>query len=209
MVAAGAAAIGPGVLRAGQPWLEKQPAQWTPEDTQAILNRSAWVREVPLEFDPGKPGTMTKKKSSMGHSTDFNIVVRWDSAFPVRMAQGIKSAAGDVPERYVITIGRIPLAFLGSYAGRRPGEEMSKADVAGHLGDSALIERSAKGMTIRAEKAEWISSDMSQRVSISFARQNPIELADGEVIVAGRMGALTFKARFPLKPMVYRDKLEL
>jgi hypothetical protein len=209
MAAAGAAALGSGALQAGQPWLEKQPAQWTPEDTQAILNRSAWVREVPLEFDPGRPGTMTKKKSSIGHSTDFNIVVRWDSALPVRMAQGLKSAVNDVPERYVVTIGRVPLAFLGSYAGKRPGEEMSKAEVAGHLASSALIERGGKGVTIRAEKAEWIISDLSQRVSILFARQNPIELADGEVIVAGRIGALGFKARFPLKPMVYRDKLEL
>jgi hypothetical protein len=152
---------------------------------------------------------MTKKKSSFGHTTDFNIVVRWDSALPVRLAQGIKSAAGDVPDRYAITIGRIPLAFLGSYAGRRPGEEMSKAEVASHLASSGLIERGTKGVTLRAEKADWVISDLSQRVSILFPRQNPIELTDGDVVVAGRIGALGFKARFPLKPMVYRDQLEL
>src|SRR5262249_9224466 len=183
---------------------------WTPEDILTILNRSAWVREVPLELPSAESGTTRGTKSGRGSPTQFSVVVRWESGLPVRLARRIATPAGSVPERYVVSVSRLPLASLGAYAGRQHGEELSKSEVAAHLAATAVIEQGGKGMAIRAEKAEWQVSELSQRVNISFPRsQNPIELAEGDVVVAGQMGGLGFKARFALKPMVYREKLEL
>jgi hypothetical protein len=209
MAAVGISAVGPSAVRAAQPWLDKHPYDWTPEDILTILNRSAWVREVPLELPPAESGTARPTKSGRGSATQFNVVVRWESGLPVRLARRIVTTGDTVPERYVVSVSRLPLAFLGAYAGRQHGEELSKTEVAAQLTASASIERGGKGI-IRAEKAEWLVSELSQRVNISFPRsQNPIELAEGDVVVAASIGGLGFKARFPLKSMVYREKLEL
>jgi hypothetical protein len=190
-------------------WVEKNPSDWTPEDIQTILTRSAWVREVRLEFDQAEAEPKRTTNAGAGSSSQFSLTVRWESGLPVRLAHRTRTGAGDDPDRYVISIGRPPLSFLGAYAGRRPGEELSKEEVAAKLAASAWIGRAGKGL-IRAENAHGFTSEFSPAVHLSFPRsQNPIELADGEVAVTGRIGTLKFNARFPLKPMVYRERLEL
>jgi hypothetical protein len=209
MSAAGVSAVFPTIARAAAQWVEKTPSEWTPEDIQTILTRSAWVREVPLEFDQAEAGPKRKTNAGAGSYSQFSLTVRWESGLPVRLARRTSTSAGDDPDRYVISIGRLPLSFLGAYVGRRPGEELSKEEVAAQLAATAWIGRAGKSL-IRAENAHWFTSEFSPAVHISFPRsQNPIELADGEVAVTGRIGTLKFNARFPLKPMVYRGRLEL
>jgi len=155
-------------------------------------------------------GAGKQTKPRLGYSTEFSIVVRWESGLPLRLARRTATSADEIPDRYVVSVGAVPLAFLGAYAGRKPGEELSKTETAAFLAASTFIQRGEKGAIIRAEKAEWLTSDFSPRVNISFPRgQNPIELRDADVVVAGHIDTIGFKARFALKPMVYRGKLEL
>ena len=210
LLTAGLLAAGSPFVRGAQRWIEKKPAEWSPADIQTILNRSAWVREAPLEIDAAVTGAGKQTKPRLGYSTEFSIVVRWESGLPLRLARRTATSADEIPDRYVVSVGAVPLAFLGAYAGRKPGEELSKTETAAFLAASTFIQRGEKGAIIRAEKAEWLTSDFSPRVNISFPRgQNPIELRDGDVVVAGHIDTIGFKVRFALKPMVYRGKLEL
>jgi len=190
-------------------WIDKHPPEWSPGDIQTILNHSAWVREAPLEIDKAGTGSPRKGKAAAAQYTEFTLLVRWESGLPVRLARRMGRRADDVADRYIISVGRVPLSFLGAHAGRKQGEELSQEEVASQLAATALIERGAKGI-VRAENAVWTDSDFSPRVDISFRRsQNPIELADGDITVSGKISGLTFNARFALKPMIYRGYLEL
>jgi hypothetical protein len=208
MAAGGIATVFPRSGRAAAKWMAKKTAEWNPDDLQMILNHSAWVSEAPLELDKIKDGS-PRKNAGAGQFTEFTLVVRWESGLPLRLARRTGASPDDVPERYVISVSRIPLPFLGAFAGHRHGEEMSKGEVAAQLAATASIERFGKGL-IRADNAQWITSDFSPRVDISFPRnQNPIGIADGAVTFSARIAAFTFNAHFALKPLVYRGKLEL
>jgi hypothetical protein len=206
--AGGISIVFPRAGRAAAKWMEKNPAEWNSDDLQMILNHSAWVREAPLELDKTEGGS-PRKKTGAGQFTEFILLVRWESGLPVRQARRTGASPGDVPERYVISVSRIPLPFLGAFAGHRRGEEMGKGEVAAQFAATASIERAGKGL-IRADNAQWITSDFSPRVDISFPRNpSPIGIADGDVTFSARIAAFTFTARFALKPMIYRGKLEL
>ncbi len=191
-------------------WLHEKPSNWRPDDIEAILNHSAWVREAPLEMDPATAGSAKKVKQGQGLPTDFTVLVRWESGLPVRLARGKTSLPGEQLDHYEVSVSRLPLAFLAAISGRKPGEDLGSAEVAVLLAKSTTIERTGKD-PLRAEHAEWINADFSPRISISFPRpqKDPIQLADWDVAVVGRIGMSMFRARFPLRPMVYRGKLEL
>src|SRR6185369_11579162 len=165
--AAGVWIVLPRAAPAAAKWIDKKPLEWSPEDLQTILNHSAWVREAPLEIDKGEAGSPRKKKAGAGHYTQFTLLVRWESGLPVRLARRTGARPDDVPDRYVISVGRVPLPFLGAYAGNRHGEELSRGEVAAQFAATALIERAGKGL-IRAENAQWITSEFSPRVDMLF-----------------------------------------
>jgi hypothetical protein len=198
----------PRLASAAQRWLDRKPAEWTPDDIQTVLNRSAWVREAPLGMDPAEGG---RRKQNQGGSrlTEFNILVRWESGLPVRLARRIATLPDSGVDRYEISVSRLPLPFLTAVLGQKAEPAATRREIAAELAKSTLIERPGKG-SIRAATAEWVESDFSPRVSIGFsANERPIDVSEWEVAVVGRIGGLRFRANFPLKPMVYRGKLEL
>jgi hypothetical protein len=109
----------------------------------------------------------------------------------------------------VISVSRLPLPFLSAVLGLTAEQAAARREIAAELAKSTVIERPGKD-SIRAATAEWVESDFSPRVSIGFlTNERPIDVSEVEVAVAGRIGNLRFRANFPLKPMVYRGKLEL
>lgn len=99
---------------ASQPWA-KDPAQWTPEDTERVLNDSPWSQRAmaafgqPLEPDdmpnsppPGAEGNLpgnnrrgasdgrwdggVSRNVGTGESPELPVTIRWDSALPIRQA---------------------------------------------------------------------------------------------------------------------------
>jgi hypothetical protein len=202
----------PRLTRAAARWLDRKPAEWTPDDIQTVLNRSAWVHEVPFEFSVSDEPTTKKSKQAEGRLsrvTDFTVLVRWESGLPVRLARRTASLPDAGMDHYVVSVSRLPVAFLADASGHHLDQSLIKADIATQLAASTLIERSGKS-AIRAAHAEWLEADFSPRVVVSFPpSQERIELTDWEAIVVGQIGPLTFRAPFPLRPMVYHGKLEL
>jgi hypothetical protein len=196
----------PRLASAADHWVDRKPEEWTPEDIQTVLNHSAWIRKASLGFGDEEGTKRTKEDAT--RLTGFNPLIRWESGLPVRLARRIATLAGPGLDHYVVSVSRLPLRLVSDVSGRKEGEDVTRIKVVAELGKSTFIERPGKA-SIHAVSAEWIDSDLSPRFSITFPPQTPIELAEREVVVVGHVGSLPFRANFPLKPMVYRGKLEL
>jgi len=196
----------PRAAGAAERWIGRKPLEWSPDDIQTVLNHSAWARQSPLGFDATGP-----KKSKEGGTwlSHFTLLVRWESGLPVRLARRAATLTDPAPDQYVLSVSRLPLRFIAEVSGQKEGEAETRVRVASELAKSTVIERPGKP-SIHAVSAEWIDPGFSPRLSIAFPpHETPIGLADWEAIVVGHMGNLLFRANFPLKPMVYRGKLEL
>src|SRR5882672_8584379 len=79
----GLLALLPFGVSADQAWMGKDPAYWTSQDVQTILQRSPWVREVPLELKPATDHERSRRSRPVANATDYKITVRWESALPI------------------------------------------------------------------------------------------------------------------------------
>jgi hypothetical protein len=200
-LAAPALALAPAALA---DWKGRAPSQWRTEDIQALLTASPWARESELQIDPSAWG-----KTKLSSPADYRIVVTWDSALPMRLARGRSEDPGKDRDFHILSVGHLPMSFLGASSGRPGDAGFSQAEVVSQLGGSTWIEREGR-KPIRSVSAEWLYDYYASRVAIRFPRPaEPITLADREVYVRAAVGTLRFRVRFPLKPMVYRGKLEL
>jgi len=204
-------------------WVDKKPTEWNPSDIQTILNRSPWTREAGLEFTPdaidagggktGRRATAVEGLRDKRTLTGFKVLVRWESGLPIRQARRPTSPASNDTAHYVLSISRVPMAFLAALspggqarpdATNGPNEE----DVA-RIAQFSSIQRDGQD-PIPADHADWSASDFESRIMISFSKgRQPIELPDREVIFVSRIGDLIVRAPFILKEMVYRGELEL
>jgi hypothetical protein len=199
---------------AARPWLGRKPAEWTPADIQAILNESAWVRQVPLGME--RPASATSRGEGPQGTAPLNytIVVRWESGLPVRLARRNAALPEKYSGRYVLSVGRLPLGFIAGLSGKRPArggldEAATRAEVVAQIGKTACLEPLGRDV-IRAAAVEWVSDSLSAGILVSFTPpQRPIRLEDGEVTLSAQAGLLSIRARFSLKQMVYNGRLEL
>ena len=199
-------------------WEDRNPWEWTPDDIQTVLNHSAWVREVSLEINPPveTPGRPRPKNSRPSHGlpTEFKAVVRWESGLPVRLARKTASLPDKGVGQYIVSISRLPLEFIEQSSGSGTihhdgGAGLDTSALAGRVAQSSSLRRDGKD-PIPATHAEWVESDFSPRVVIFFPlTEKPILPEDHEVSVVSQIGALAVRAKFSLKEMVYRERLEL
>jgi hypothetical protein len=212
----GIAALYPLVGRCASTWEDRNPPEWTPEDIQIILNRSAWTREVTLEVTPSAaaPGQPAKRPQGHGVPIDFKALVRWESGLPVRLARRADPRSDKAGGQYQLSINRLPLAFIEQTSGSGmvhpdQGASVMTPEIAAQIAQNSTLERTGKN-AIRANHAEWVEAEFSPRVVIFFPLgKDPIQAEDREVSLVSQVGALGVRARFLLKDMVYRGKLEL
>jgi hypothetical protein len=193
---------------AGETWVDRKPLEWSPQDVQTILNQSPWVKEVKLEMSLAE-GDTGNVASLGGILTEFKVLVRWESGLPVRLA---RRESPSEPSEYVLSITRIPVAFvttLSSSGARRPPEGAGNPDIGERIARSTAL-RTAGKKPIPATHVERLDVDFAPKYVIGFPRvPEPIELGDREVTFVSQIGPFAIKAKFALKPMVYRGKLEL
>ena len=203
---------------ASEPWVDKNPTEWSGDDIQTVLNHSPWVRDVTLEMDPTATnpdkGKANHKRQSSGLQTVFKVVVRWESGLPLRLARRTASLPDKGLRQYLLSISGLPLAFIVDSSGHGPAvhgqdDDLAKSLVAALIVKSTSLQRETKG-PIAAYQTDWVSADFSSSIVIAFLPgDQPIQLKDQEVIFVSRIGSLILRARFSLNPMVYRGKLEL
>lgn len=203
-------------------WTEKDPGQWTPEEIQQLLTQSPWARPAAVSFTntagalnlPGfgrygagrtNPGTpVPRPGSATGDAAKnastplaFQALIRWESARPIRLAE--KSAAFDTAEFYVISAtGDVPSSANANedLEAREQRREM--------LQEFTRLERKGDP-AIYLDRVESIPTG----IRFYFSRLEPIKESNKEITFATKVGPLEFKAKFPLKEMMFRGKLEL
>lgn len=122
---------------------------------------------------------------------EFRALVRWESALPMRLAQGMEAVPGS--NQYVISVSGFP---------------MLRADIPNSLGafkGTARLERIGK---------EWLRpSRVEHRDTVLVFTFNgeaqPVTAEDREVWFVTSLGGMNLRVRFNLKDMIYERKLEL
>jgi hypothetical protein len=147
------------------------------------------------------------------------VIVRWDSARPVRQAlQKLKAGATEPlgePKYYIITVeGLVP---AGRYNAAGQLETKSSSDgITGSAANPepvleslmALSRLLVRGHAPIACTNAAIDSNTGA-VHLSFPRTSGIKRSDKEVIFTTRFGSFTVEKRFHLSDMTYEGKLEL
>ena len=242
----GAVALSTALLIAASSPDRKDPRDWSAQDVERILADSPWSQPAAATFidpedksvpeNPSLPGAAQAGMAGPRGASDgrwdggvsknvstrlptISVLVRWDSASPVREA--LLRSHLPVPEdatNYVITVkGLVP---AGRY--RQGGSLQTKSASGGDLNSSGVEadpERMLEG--VMAESKLWVggkrtiaSDDVKLDAAtgdlhIFFPRSPEIALHDKEVVFATRFGSLTLARKFKLKDMMFQGKLEL
>jgi len=220
---------------AAQPPWEKPVASWSAEDIALLLNNSPWslpaaaVMEDPEDTamdprpvgppDTGEKGTGAPKprwdgepgKNRSGHLATVPVLVRWESALPIREAQKDSAAPAD---SYVISItGLVP---VNRYRARGTTATSSSSDdsvdarnpedlLEAFMAYSRIV---VKGYPdLKPENAKL--DPATGTVRVFFSRTRPINTSEKEAIFMTHFGSLNVKTKFRLSNMKYRGAIEL
>ena len=234
-----------GVLTASEPW-RKNPRTWTAADTERILSSSPWVQTAKAIFadddvrEPPPPGPLPGAAQAgmagprggtdghwdggvgrmpRGSVPTLPILIRWDSALPVRQAAKQAREQNVVTDEqtakdYVLTvIGLVP-ANRYRDAGQLSGHSRSDDTVdardpeellEGLMGSARLLRKGKPAITPENVKLDAATGALH----IFFPRTNPISPADNEVTFKTQFGSMTVQKLFRLKDMTYNGHLEL
>jgi hypothetical protein len=196
----------------GEFWNDKDPSQWTREEIDQLLKQSPWAKQAAISFAKaapgiprfggiysgpgGLPGTVDSGRNT-ANPLAFQALIRWESARPIRLAE--KSNAFEGSTYYVIAaIGDFPANGDANedLAAREKRREM--------LQEFTRLERKGDP-AIYLDRIEQVTTG----IRFYFSRLDPIKESNKEIGFFTRVGPLEFKARFPLKEMMFRGKLEL
>jgi hypothetical protein len=211
-------AAGPFAAAPREFWNETDPSRWTPEEIEQMLNDSPWAKRASISLHDSAPGFGAPNLGGISRSgriggtarggtskapdadsgkVTFQAVIRWESARPVRAAE--KLGGVEEPDAYVLTaVGDFPNS--GS-ANDDPAEREQREAM---LREYTRLERKGDS-PIYLERTQPIAAG----IRFYFSRLEPITAANKEITFATKMGPLEMKAKFPLKDMLYRGKLEL
>jgi hypothetical protein len=160
------------------------------------------VQSVPI----GEPVPPVPKADS-GPSVQFRVLVRWETAKPVRLAGGpeVPEMAG---EFYVIRLRGLPLMppakVNPSEPAPNPNEGMLQA-----IKEGSRLERTGKA-AIPCAHLFTGSGDAARDVLLFFSRgSDAITMADKVVTLETRFTVFHLSIKFPLKEMVYKGELAL
>jgi hypothetical protein len=136
------------------------------------------------------------------------IVVRWDSALPIRLAS--KSSPERVAEYYEIFVSGLPMN--GAMPGGRSrglGGISDSETLTARLKDKTSLQRKGQD-PIFPDRVEMVSTADQEGILFAFPRgTRAIASADKDVTFVSAIGPLRIKAKFLLKDMVYKGRLEL
>ncbi|MBV8847503.1 MAG: hypothetical protein JO307_32230 [Bryobacterales bacterium] len=194
-------------------WDEKTPDQWTKDEIEQMLTNSPWAKPASVSFNnsvgilgspgygrPGRiygaPGVGDQNKKGSGPLA-FQAVIRWESARPIRIAE--KNNAFEGSDYYVVAaIGDFPSV------GEANEDQEAREQRREMLQEFTKLDRKGDS-PIYLDRIEPVAAGMR----FYFSKLEPIKPANKEITFTTKIGPLEMKAKFPLKDMVYRGKLEL
>jgi hypothetical protein len=204
-------------------WEDRDSQTWTPAEVEELLNRSPWATPAHISVFSGPGGesglprrdpfgnapTQRSTRGRVGNASGgtgpasdassagkFHAVARWESARPIYSA--LKTRNEDASGFYILAlIGDLPdLAGDDDPAARQQrGQMMREVTRLERKGDSPLYLDHLQSVT---------GGDL-----FYFSRLEPIQPSNKEITFTTRLGPIEIKAKFSLKEMLYRGKLEL
>lgn len=159
-------------------------------------------------------------KVRYGEPPKIPVLVRWDSALPVRAAllKTHDAAAHDSehsldqPEKYYIieVDGLIPARKPRTVdEDGSPGDETPALDVEQLRNGVASTTRLLRAGKAPIPPEQVLFDEATGRLEIFFPKTEPITLADKEVVFRTSFGTLRVTQRFRLKDLLYHGQLEL
>jgi hypothetical protein len=222
-----ACAFAPHLLAATPFWNRKPASEWTPDEVTQMLNRSPWSRETNFDFEaiegghiempagsqPGIEGTSGKPADPYKMSSDpqagamrrATVVVRWESAQPVRDALHLPPLQG-FEGRYVISVSNIPAGVMNLH--RRGENSPSPEDVIAELQGAATLEATGH----EPAQAGIVRRLPGTQTSYLFGFSRdllPLTGSEKEVLFILRTARVSVKEKFEPKNMIYHGKSAL
>lgn len=225
------------LLTAGESWSKKDRTQWSPAETQQILNDSAWSKRAqgyigttdedphtylakgPSARDIGLGGPQQDDWFPVGklpstRMPTLPVTVRWDSSRPVRAAllQSHAADARDTERSLGAAEKYYVLTVLGLAIPHKPGSSDADQDKFDETRlRQGLLNQSRLYVRNRPPLIPQDARVDQQTGSIQvfFPRDNPITLNDKEVMFGTIFGSVRVLQKFRLKEMVYQGELSL
>jgi hypothetical protein len=207
---------------AGKPfWEERDPKDWTPAEVEEMLTHSPWATAAHISFfngpggenglprvdtfgnnrDPrtrGRGGSKSTANPGISNAGEFHAVARWESARPIYSAS--KTRLEDATHFYVVAlIGDLP--DLGGSGDDDPAARLQRSTM---MREATRLERKGESPIYLQRLQPVTGGDL-----FYFSRLEPIKPSNKDINFTTRMGPLEIKAKFSLKDMMYRGKLEL
>lgn len=243
IAAAGITAV---ILLAADPWSSKDASTWTSRDVQQVLTDSPWAQQAGAKFGlaaedppeappPAPPAAQAGLGGpvnsgvrwdggvgrSRGADPTLNVLIRWDSALPVREAlqrSNPDSRQAYIHERaardYIISIAGLVPAGRYRSVGQAASDSRSDDSVDARNPEE-MLEGMMSASRLTAKDKPAISPEDAKldaatgTLYIFFPKTAPITASDKDVMFMTRFGALSIQKQFRLKNMKYHGKLEL
>ncbi len=202
----GMAGVAP--LAFSRDWERPAFPDWSPEFADRILTESPWAHplDVPFVFRP------RQRPGGVGVHTEIYLTIRWSSGLPVRQAlaleqwgrEGIQSpAARELLEAkpdagYLIEVFGIPATTFPD------GVEKLEAELAR---TASLFLKGRKA--VQPESVTVPPAGMHLSAAMRFPRYTDLTGGEGIIEFAASAGPVKIAAKFKLKDMMYRGRLEL
>lgn len=196
-------------------WDEKFPENWSKDEINRLLNDSPWAQKAVVKFNGGpggaggflfggavSPGDAVQYEGAGAAKNEggkFSATVTWESAKPICDAR--KGTPDGARQFFIIGLtGNFPDA-----AKPEPDEAISAAE------QRAEMLRTYTKLERKGDSAIYLDHIQPQKDGewFYFSRLEGIKLAHKEITFTTKLGPLEFKAKFVLKDMLYRGKLEL
>lgn len=184
------------LMAADPPWKVKPIQEWSPEEARQVLTDSPWAKMARTSAAPQRGGGPARKDAGRGSG----IVVRWESALPVRGAElkaGELAAPDWQGDFYAIAVYNVP------------GLSGSLKFLAGELKRAASLKLDGKRDIKPARVDVEGTGNRLARVVYLFPRSVPITAEDKRIEFVAQLGDLSLAPYFMTEEMQFQGKLEL
>jgi len=208
-------------LRAAVPfWNRKAPQDWTEDEIAQLLGRSPWARETNLDFEategghfenlptgaPAQPGEhVPRPEAQAGSMTRTPVVVRWESAQPIRDALQVpplQAFAG----RYAIGVSNIPPEAMNRHSrGARPVTTINLEDLLAELQGAASLVVPGRD-PVGAGLVKHVAGSENNYLFGFDKDLLPLTGSEKEILFVLHTARVSVKAKFEPKNMMYRGK---
>ncbi len=211
-----------GFLYAGDFWNSKDVSQWSEKELLRVVTDSAWAQQAMVTFKGSQPSVLWNARGetalceiqeqanatryaarSQLNSASTTVLVRWESALPVKLALLRLGFLGDspAPEKVSGFLAPDPDNYVVSVSGLPPGVVEAPA---GELAPLATLRRKSQD-PIYAELSEALNAGDSAVLRFSFPRRPALQLADKQVEFVLELPEGKIKKKFDLRKMGFGE----